>query len=214
MTNSPTGDHRFRTLDTDDAALLLIDHQVGTMLFGIADVDPVNLRNNTLELAEVALVFDLPVVLTTSNPSAMNGPLFSDLTDLLTDAPIVNRTAINAWDDPAFVGAVEKTGRKQLIMAGVTIDVCLTLPAVSAAGAGYDVYGVTDASGATSPHGLYASIARMSQAGVKVASTDMVVAEMLGDWSRPEAGQAGAVFCRHQPNASYLGQFMHHLAER
>lgn len=93
------------------------------MLFGIPDVDPVNLRNNTLELAEAAVAFDVPVILTTSNPTAVNGPRFAELTDLLPDAPIIDRTAINAWDDPAFVDAVRATGRHQLVMAGVTVDV-------------------------------------------------------------------------------------------
>ena len=208
MSASSSADHRYESLSTDSAVLLLIDHQVGTMLFGISDVDPVNLRNNTLELAETAKTVGIPAILTTSNPTAVNGPLFGELTDLLPDAPIIDRTMINAWDDPAYVEAVENTGRRQLVMAGVTVDVCLTLPAVSAAGAGYDVYGVTDASGATSPHGLYAASARMSQAGVKVASTNMVIAELLGDWSRKEAPDTGAVFGRHQPNAAYLNQFM------
>jgi nicotinamidase-related amidase len=201
-------EHRYRRLAVEDAALLLIDHQVGTMLFGITDLDPVSLRNNTLELTEVAVALDLPVILTTSNPSGVNGPLFSELIDLLPDVPIIDRTAINAWDDPAFVAAVEKTGRRQLVMAGVTVDVCLTLPAISAAGDGYDVYGVTDASGSTNAHGLYAAMSRMSQAGVKVASTNMVSAELLRNWALPAAAQVGGVFARRQPNAGYLGQFM------
>jgi nicotinamidase-related amidase len=213
-TTTERPDHRFRTLESADTALLLIDHQVGTMLFGIQDVDPVNLRNNTLELAEAAVAFDVPVILTTSNPTAVNGPLFAELTDLLPDAPIIDRTAINAWDDPAFVDAVRATGRHQLVMAGVTVDVCLALPAITAAGEGWDVYGVIDASGSTNEHGLLAAIARMGQAGVKVSSTNMVIAEMLRDWSRAEAPQAGAVFGRHQPNAAYLGQFMQGLLDR
>ena len=213
-TKDPLTDHRFTTLQTGDAALLLVDHQVGTMLFGIRDIDPVNLKNNTLELAEAALAFEVPVILSTSNPTQVNGPLFAELTDLLPDAPIIDRTAINAWHDPAFVDAVRATGRRQLVMAGVTVDVCLTLPAVSAAGDGYDVYGVLDASGCTNEHGLLAATARMSQAGVKVASTNMIIAEMLRDWSLEVAPQAGAVFGRHQPNAAYLGQFMQNMADR
>lgn len=213
-TTTDRPDHRFRTLDTADTALLLIDHQVGTMLFGIRDVDPVNLRNNTLELAEAAVALGVPVILTTSNPTSVNGPIFAELTDLVPDAPIVDRTKINAWDDPAFVDAVRATGRHQLVMAGVTVDVCLTLPAVTAAGEGWDVYGVVDSSGSTNEHGLLAAVNRMGQAGVKVASTNMVIAEMLRDWSRAEAPAAGAVFGRHQPNAAYLGQFMHGLLAR
>ena len=110
-------DHRYEFLDKHDAALLLIDHQVGTMLFGISDLDTVNLLSNTMKLVEGAEVFDLPIILSTSNPTGINGPLFRELTDRLPDVPIINRTLINAWDDPDFVSAVEATGKRQLIIA-------------------------------------------------------------------------------------------------
>ncbi|MFZ0091245.1 MAG: hypothetical protein WAL63_17180 [Solirubrobacteraceae bacterium] len=77
----PDDDHRYRFLQREEAALLLIDHQVGTMLFGISDLDIVNLLNNTMKLVEGAEVFELPIILTTSNPTAVNGPLFTELTD-------------------------------------------------------------------------------------------------------------------------------------
>jgi nicotinamidase-related amidase len=125
-------DYRYRFLDPADTAMLFVDHQVGTMLFGISDLDPINLRNNTLMLAEGAKIFELPVVLTTSNPTGVNGPLFSKLTELFPDQPIINRFAINAWDDSEFVAAVAATGCSRLIIAGVTANVCLTFPAVSA----------------------------------------------------------------------------------
>ncbi len=126
-------------LTPDNATLLLIDHQVGTMTFGIVDLDPVTLKNNTLWLAEASNIFKIPTILTTSNPDGANGPLFPELVATVPNAQIIDRLHINAWNDTAFVKAVEAIGRKKLIMAGVTADVCLTFPAVSAAQAGYDV---------------------------------------------------------------------------
>jgi nicotinamidase-related amidase len=212
----PVSDHRYTFLDPSDAAMLLIDHQVGTMLFGISDLDTVNLLNNTMKLVEGAKAFDLPVILTTSNPTAINGPLFEQLTDALPDVPIINRTLINAWEDPEFVSAVEATGRRQLIMAGVTSNVCLTFPAIAAAGAGYDVYGVIDASGATTEHALQASLFRMSQAGVKIADSGMVLAELLHNWASDYGPQLGQLFGAREPNSGLLAQHVqaaqaHHL---
>lgn len=122
----------YERLSTDNCAMLLIDHQVGTMGFGITDIDALNLKNNALWLAEQSKIFKLPVILTTSNPDGANGPLFPELIAALPDAPIIDRFIINAWDEPKFKQAVEQTGRKKLIMAGVTADVCLTFPAISA----------------------------------------------------------------------------------
>jgi nicotinamidase-related amidase len=207
-------DHRFEKLTPDNAALLLIDHQVGTMAFGLSDLDPVNLRNNTLWLGEAAKVFGLPTIITTSNPDGANGPIFPELLALLPEAPVIDRLIIDAWQDPAFVDAVRATGRTKLIMAGVTADVCLTFPAVGAAGAGFDVYAVLDASGTVNQHALLAAIARMSQAGVKIANTNMVVAELQRDWSLPSAPRTGALYANRLPNFGYMGALVEHTAGR
>ena len=194
----------FEKLTPANAAMLLIDHQVGTMNFGITDIDALHLKNRTLWLAGAAKAFKLPIFLTTSNAQGANGPLFPELTEALPDVPVINRVIINAWDDPHFKGAVEKTGRKKLIIAGVTADVCLTFPAISAARDGYDVYAVMDASGTVSEQALYAAMFRMNQAGVKVANTNMVIAELLADWSSPYGGPLAELYAKHLPNFGFI----------
>jgi nicotinamidase-related amidase len=208
------GDYRYQFLDPSNAAVLFIDHQAGTMLFGIRDLDTVNLLNNTMKLADGAKIFGLPTILTTSNPTGINGPLFAELTETLPDAPIIDLTLINAWDDENFVRAVEATGRRQLIMAGVTSNVCLSFPAIAAAGEGYDVYAVIDASGSVSDHALHASLFRMSQAGVKIADSGMVLAELLRDWASEYGPGMAQVFGRREPNAGLLHHHMQAAQER
>jgi nicotinamidase-related amidase len=200
----------YEQLTPDNAAMLLIDHQVGTLLFGITDIDPVNLKNNALYLAEVAKLFDLPTILTTSNPDGPNGPLFPELIATLPKATRIDRVIINAWNDPSFVGEVERTGRKKLIMAGVTTDVCLAFPAISAVGAGYDVYAVIDASGTWNMTSQSAAISRMSQAGVKCVNTIAIAAELQKDWTLPTAPGMGAIFAQRLPNFGYILAGMEH----
>lgn len=200
----PAESRFYEQLTPENAAMLLIDHQVGTLLFGISDIDPVNLKNNALYLAEVAKLFNLPTILTTSNPNGPNGPLFPELIQSLPEVPIIDRVIINAWNDPAFVAAVEKTNRKKLIMAGVTTDVCLAFPAISAVGAGYDVYAVIDASGTWNETAQRAAIARMSQAGVKCVNTIAVAAELQKDWTLPSAPGMGSIFAERLPNFGFV----------
>ena len=194
----------FEQLTPANAAMLLIDHQVGTMNFGITDIDALHLKNCALWLAGAAKAFNLPIFLTTSNAQGANGPLFPELTEALPDVSVINRVIINAWDDPNFKGAVEKTGRKKLIIAGVTTDVCLIFPAISAVRDGYDVYAVMDASGTVSEQALYASMFRMSQAGVKIANTNMVIAELLADWSSPFGTPLAELYAKHLPNFGFI----------
>jgi nicotinamidase-related amidase len=93
---------------------------------------------------------------------------------------------VNAWDDDQFVSAIKNTGRKNLVMAGVTTDVCLVFPAISAVQAGYRVQAVLDAGG--SPFTLSEEMARkrMADEGVILTATMTMIAELAQDWSSPE----------------------------
>ena len=134
-------------LTRDNCAMLLIDHQTGTML-GVQDIRLDQFRSNCLALAATAKANRLPTVITASFAEGPNGPLMPEILQMFPDVePVYRPGPINAWDDPNFVAAVEATGRKKLIMAGVTTDVCLYFPVISALNAGYDVWAVYDASG-------------------------------------------------------------------
>src|SRR3954463_4470237 len=119
-------------LSADDAVVLLIDHQAG-LLSLVQDYGPDEFRNNVLALADTARHFKLPTILTTSFENGPNGVLMPELKAAHPDAPFIPRPGqINAWDNEDFVAAVKKTGRKQLLMAGVVTDVCVAFPALSA----------------------------------------------------------------------------------
>lgn len=199
----------------DNAAVVMIDHQTGTMLMGIEDIDPVSLMNNTRFLVETATTFAMPVVLTASNQDGPTGPLAPELFELAPHANYVHRNNINAWHDPKFVEAIEKTGRKKLIMAGISTDVCLTFPAIAAVAAGYDVYAVIDASGTWSMVAQQTAMLRMSQAGVICVNTIAVIAELLADWTLPGMNEKmGPVFVKHMPSFGMLLNNMIYLTSK
>src|SRR5690606_13994575 len=98
-----------------------------------------------IAVAKLGKIFDLPTILTTSAEDGANGPLLPEIKALHPDAPYIPRPGeINAWDNADFKAAVEATGRKKLIIAGVSTDVCVLFPALSALAEGYDVYAVID----------------------------------------------------------------------
>ena len=179
------------TFSPSNSALLLIDHQLGTMKL-IKNI-PLDLaRRNTLALAKTAKILKLPVVLTSSQEKNLQGPLMPELEKILPEAfaARVKRAGIvNAWNDPNFKTAVEATGRRNLIMAGVTTDVCLFYPTISACREGYQVQAVLDASG--SPYELSEEMSRrrMEREGVVLTATNTIMAELAQDWSRPEGSQ-------------------------
>ena len=187
-----------------DAALLLVDHQSGIMQL-VHDYSPAEFRNNVIALAKLGKVFNLPTVLTTSLGQGPNGPFIPEVVSMFPDNPVIDRPGIiSAWDDPKFVTAVEKTGRKNLIMAGVTVDVCLAFCAMQAVDAGYNVYGVVDASGGLEVTIRENAVARMKDHGVTPLNWTTVAAELQRDWRQPSGQDLGRVFHDHYQSYGLL----------
>jgi len=181
----------YERLSSDNAALLMIDHQTG-LANGVQTQSPTEFVNNVKALASWAKLYKLPTIITTSAADGPNGPIMPAVTSLLPDATIIHRPGeINAWDNAEFVAAVDRLGRKKLLIAGISTEVCLAFVSLSAVAAGYDVYGVLDASGTWNRLVEQAAIARLVQAGIVPITWVAVGAELLIDWRSP-TGQAHA----------------------
>jgi nicotinamidase-related amidase len=174
-----------------NSALLLIDHQIGTMKL-IKNIPLEVVKRNTLALAKTAKILNIPTILTSSQEENVQGALLPELAEILPEAfetRIKRAGIVNAWNDANFKAAVEATGRKNLIMAGVTTDVCLVFPAISARQEGYQVQAVMDASGSPYEISEEMSRRRMESEGVVLTATNTMMAELAQDWSRPEGAQ-------------------------
>lgn len=201
----PIMTYTYKRLDKDDVALLLVDHQAG-LLSLVRDFSPDEFKNNVLAVADVAKFFNIPTILTTSFEDGPNGPIVPELKDAFPNAPYIARPGqINAWDNEDFVQAVRDTGKKQLLIAGVVTDVCVTFPALSAREAGYDVFVITDASGTFNPAVRDAAWNRMSQAGVQLMNWFSMAGELHRDWRNDIEG-FGGILAGHLPAYSNLIQ--------
>jgi nicotinamidase-related amidase len=175
----------------ENCALVLIDHQVGTLQF-VHTMSPETSLQNAIMLAKAAKAYGMPVVLTTSQEDHPQGPTAPALQEALPEAykNRVKRTGIvNAWADPNFSAAVRATGRKKLIMAAVTTDICLIFPAISAVQEGFEVLAVLDASGSSFDVQEELARRRMATAGVMLTTTNTAIAELVQDWSTPQGSQ-------------------------
>ncbi len=189
----------YTRLRKDDAAMLLVDHQAG-LLSLVRDFHPDEFRNNVLATADLARYFGLPTILTTSFETGPNGPLMPELRALFPDAPYIPRPGqINAWDNDDFRKAVQATGRKQLIIAGVVTEVCVAFPALSAIAEGYDVFVVADASGTFNPVTREAAHKRMAAEGAQMMTWFGVACELHRDWRNDVEG-LGKLFADHIPD--------------
>lgn len=171
-------------LRPEDSVLVLIDHQP-YQLANVNSHEPTMVVNNTVGLAKAAKAFDVPTVLTTVI-AERGGKLFPQLADVFPGQEIIDRTFINTWQDQKVVDIVKSTGRKQLIIAGLWTEVCVAMPAIQAAGEGWDVTVITDASGGVSEEAHQVAVQRMIAAGVNMMTWLALAAEWQRDWARAE----------------------------
>jgi nicotinamidase-related amidase len=184
-------------IDPSDAVMLLIDHQSGLFQL-VKDIDVPSLRNNVIALAKAAKLAKVPTFTTASVPDGPNGPLIPEIHQHNPEAVYIPRTGqINAWDNPKWVEAIEKTKRKTLIIAGTLTSVCMAFPSLSAVEAGYKVFDVVDASGNWSKLATDITLARVVQAGAMPTDTFAVLAELMTTWNRADAMEFAAVMSDH-----------------
>lgn len=178
-------------LTQSNAALVLVDHQVGLMT-GVRDYSVAELKHNVVGLAKAAKALGLPIVTTTTSADALWGPAFLELQAALPEQTFIDRTTVNAWDDPRVAEAIRATGRSKLIFAGVSLEVCAAFPAMRAVREGFEAYVAVDASGTFNPTKRETGILRLAQSGVVVADGASLMVEILADNARPEAAEVYA----------------------
>lgn len=191
-------------LTPEDSVLVLIDHQP----FQFANLhshEPTMVLNNVIGLAKTAKAFGVPTILTTVIKDR-GGALIQGLQEVFPEQTPIDRTFINTWQDQRVVDAVRATGRKKLVLAALWTEICLAMPAIQAAGEGWEVYAVTDASGGVTVEAHDMAVRRMIAAGVTPITWLAVMGEWQRDWARedtvpgvasilgPHAGGTGVAF--------------------
>jgi len=195
----------------ENSIMLFIDHQVGLMASVRDFQQGSGYKSNVVSLGQMAKALGIPVLVTSSNAQWQNGDTLPELKALFKDQPIYRRTGIiNAYEDPSFRKALEdlvaKTGRRHIIISGVTLGTCVTLPTLSMLNDGYQVYPVVDASGAWSRYEAEAAMQRMTAAGAELESVFALGAELQADWKNPSANDMLPPFINGLPEYGWVLQ--------
>src|SRR5258705_3158411 len=176
-------------LTPDNCVVALIDHQ-GQMLFGTSNFDRQGIINNTVAFGKAARVSDVPVVLTTVEPKSFSGNMWRQLGAVFPGKEPIERSSMNSWDDKNFVAAIEKSGRKKIVLAGLWTEVCVAFPTVQAIHDGYEVYVVEDCCGDVSQLAHDNAMKRVVQAGGKPVTSLSVMLEWQRDWAQTDTYDA------------------------
>lgn len=170
-------------LNHDDHTLILIDHQ-SQMAFATKSIDAVMLRNNAALISKSASLFKVATILTTVAEKTFSGPIFGEIKSVFPDAPVIDRTTMNCWEDKNVTHAVNTIGKSRIVLAGLWTSVCIVGPALSALDQGFEVFVIADACGDVSDEAHERAMARMVQAGAVPMTSLQYLLELQRDWAR------------------------------
>ena len=169
-------------LTPDNCVVAIIDLQP-QMLFGVSNFDRQAIVNNNVALSKAAQVFGVPVVLSTVETKSFSGNMWPQIQAVFPNHVPIERTSMNSWDDANFVAAIEKSGRKKIVLTGLWTETCVALPTVQAIHDGYEVYVVEDCCGDVSQLAHDNAMKRVIQAGAKPVTALSVMLEWQRDWA-------------------------------
>ena len=196
---------KLELLTPDNCQLIFIDQQP-QMAFGVQSIDRQTLKNNVVGLARAGKAFGIPTVITTVETESFSGHTYPELLDVFPDAPLLERTSMNSWDDQKVRDALAANNRKKVVVSGLWTEVCNCTFALSAMLEGdYEIYMVADASGGTTVDAHDFAMQRMVQAGVVPMTWQQVLLEWQRDWARKETYDATIGIVQEHSGAYGMG---------
>jgi nicotinamidase-related amidase len=202
---SAMSDPKLDLLTPFNSQLIIIDHQP-QMAFGVQSIDRQVLKNNVVALAKAAKVFAIPTTITTVETDSFSGHTYPEILAVFPEAPLLERTSMNSWDDRKVRDALAASGRNKVVVAGLWTEVCNNAFALEAMrDGGYEIYMVEDASGGTSKTAHDMAMLRMIQAGVVPVTWQQVMLEWQRDWAHRDTYDAVMGIVREHSGAYGMG---------
>ena len=172
-------------LTPSDHTLLMIDHQ-SQMAFATKSIDAITLRNNAALVAKTAKLFGVSTVLTTVAEKTFSGPIFGEIKAALPNAPVIDRSTMNCWEDEKVTDVIDRFGKRRIVMVGLWTSVCIVGPALSALEQGFEVCVIADGCGDVSNEAHDRAMDRMVRVGVVPMTALQYLLELQRDWARAD----------------------------
>ncbi|MDQ3041067.1 MAG: isochorismatase family protein [Acidobacteriota bacterium] len=195
--NSKQSTNYLEKLTPENSLLVLVDYLTG-FIPGIKTIAPDVYQNNVSALARIGEIFkDRMPTLVLGDEGGFRGKFFDQINEFLPDAPRVARNTPSAWHAEEFRRRLDESGRRKIIMAGISIDNCVTQTALDVLRAGYEVYILPDVSGSDHLLAEQAAISRLVQAGAVMTNWVSLASELMDGWAKPEGRQIGELYQKY-----------------
>ncbi len=134
---------------------------------------------NIVRMIKGAQVLDIPIIWNEQLPDKLGATVPQIKNVLSGEVPLV-KSAFSCCGNADFLSRLKKSGRTQVVLAGIETHVCVYQTAMDLLNDGYEVYLVADAVSSRTPENRQIGIDAMRDEGAKITSVEMALFEMLG----------------------------------
>ena len=166
-------------LNVENSLFLMIDMQEKLVAATSANQEVQNAK----KLLKTAEILEMPTLITEQYPKGL-GTTVSELQEFCKDN-VYEKTAFSALADENIAQAIADKKRKQVVLFGIEAHICVYQTALALKDMGFDVYMVHDASASRDDVQHKCALHIMENAGVKVATTEIVIFELLKTSKHP-----------------------------
>jgi len=133
--------------------------------------------DNANTLLESAYLLESPIIVTEQYPKGL-GHTVQDI-QVPSTGTYVEKVAFSCTDSDQFMDHLKRLDANTLVLFGIESHICVTKTALGAMDAGYDVHVVADGVSSRTAENKQIGIERMRQSGAFIASTEMILFQML-----------------------------------
>lgn len=163
-------------LDRTQTGLLVVDIQE-RLLPAIYEKERV--VQNAIRLAKGAGVLKVPIFVTEQYRKGL-GATVPEVASAITGFAPMEKTAFSACGADGLMLALDSMRVRQVVLCGIESHVCVLQTCLDLLDSGLRPYVVADAVSSRTPDNYRLGLDRMRDAGAVIASTEMVLFELLG----------------------------------
>lgn len=167
----------------EDSLLLIIDVQ--ERLTPAMD-NPRDVINNCAGLIGVAKRLGIPTFITEQYPQGLGPTMFDLREEAGENALYFPKMEFSCAKNEKIMEAIKKSGKKQIVIAGIECHICITQTALDLKALGYEVFVVANASSSRKALQAGMALQRLMHNGVEVVTLEMAYFEWLQKAGTPE----------------------------
>ena len=144
-----------------------------------------NIEKPAFNLLNCAQALDIPIIITEQYPKGL-GLTVDKLKKAASSAKYIEKTSFSALQTKEFYNSLKSTNRKQVIIFGIELHICVYQTICDLINEGYEVYCVKDACASRKQKDFDTCIELLKQKGAYITCSEIVLFELLKSSLHPK----------------------------